>query len=149
MASTVAGASAVWERKRGPRHAPYRRDDLQRWLEKYSAEMRPEDSLLDEMRRVQKKAWELLGKFEAEQDWRGATVALREVRECVESLGELLARAVIKPVESEPRLEDALRAKLAILAALGSRGDGLTRELPLAELEAAERVLAITLPRPS
>ena len=51
------------------------------------------DSLLDEMRSVQRKAWELLSKTESEGDHRGAIVALREVRECLESLGEMLASA--------------------------------------------------------
>jgi hypothetical protein len=36
----------------------------------------------------------LLAKTEAEGDHRGAIVALREVRECLESLGDMLARAV-------------------------------------------------------
>src|SRR6516164_489936 len=52
------------------------------------------DSLLDEMRRVQRKAWELLSKTESEGDHRGAIVALREVRECLETLGAMLARQV-------------------------------------------------------
>jgi hypothetical protein len=51
------------------------------------------ESLLDEMRRVQRKAWELLSRTEAEGDHRGSIVALREVRECLESLGEMLAKA--------------------------------------------------------
>jgi hypothetical protein len=51
------------------------------------------DNLLDEMRRVQRKAWELLAKTESEGDHRGAIVALREVRECLESLGDMLANA--------------------------------------------------------
>jgi hypothetical protein len=42
---------------------------------------------------VQRKAWELLAKTESEGDHRGAIVALREVRECLESLGEMLAKA--------------------------------------------------------
>lgn len=50
-------------------------------------------SLLDEMRRVQEKAWELLGKMQDEGDHRGSVVALREVRECLESLDTMLARA--------------------------------------------------------
>lgn len=61
-----------------------------------AAEKREEklgDGLLDEMRRVQQKAWELLGKAEGEGDTRGSIVALRETRECVESLGNMLARA--------------------------------------------------------
>src|SRR5215469_9354604 len=48
------------------------------------------DNLLEEMRRVQRKAWELLAKTESEGDHRGSTVALREVRECLGALGELL-----------------------------------------------------------
>jgi len=51
------------------------------------------DNLVDEMRRVQHKAWELLARTESEGDHRGAIVALREVRECLESLGEMLAKA--------------------------------------------------------
>jgi transposase len=51
------------------------------------------ESLLDEMRRVQRKAWELLARTEAEGDHRGGIVALREVRECLESLGEMLEKA--------------------------------------------------------
>jgi len=45
-------------------------------------------SLLD----VQRKAWELLDKAESAGDHRGAIVAMREVRECLESLGDMLAR---------------------------------------------------------
>ena len=51
------------------------------------------DSLLGEMRRVQHKAWELLAKTESVDDHRGSIVALREVRECLESLGEMLEKA--------------------------------------------------------
>jgi len=47
-------------------------------------------NLLDEMRRVQRKAWELLARTESEGDHRGSIVALREVRECLSALGELL-----------------------------------------------------------
>jgi len=56
-------------------------------------EMREErlgDNLLDEMGRVQRKAWELLSKTESEGDHRSSIVALREVRECLSALGELL-----------------------------------------------------------
>ena len=49
--------------------------------------------LLTEARRVRDKAWELLRKMESEGDHRGSVVALREVRECVETLGSLLSRA--------------------------------------------------------
>src|ERR1700676_3102859 len=51
------------------------------------------ETLLDEMRRVQRKAWKLLARTESEGDHRGSIVALREVRECLESLGEMLAKA--------------------------------------------------------
>jgi transposase len=51
------------------------------------------ETLLDEMRRVQRKAWELLARTESAGDHRGAIVALREVRECLKSLGEMLAKA--------------------------------------------------------
>ena len=60
------------------------------------------DNLLDEMRRVQRKAWELLAKTESERDHRGSIVALREVRECLESLGEMLANAPDVTGNGEP-----------------------------------------------
>ena len=46
-------------------------------------EKRGGETLLDEMRRVQRKAWELLARTESEGDHRGSIVALREVRECL------------------------------------------------------------------
>jgi hypothetical protein len=49
--------------------------------------------LLGEVERVRQTAWELLGKMESEGDHRGSVVALREVRECLESQGEMLAKA--------------------------------------------------------
>jgi hypothetical protein len=61
-----------------------------------AAERREEclgDNLLDEMRRVQRKTWELLSRTESEGDHRASIVALREVRECLESLGEMLSHA--------------------------------------------------------
>jgi transposase len=51
------------------------------------------DSLLDQMERVQSKAWELLANTEAQGDNRAAIIALREVRECLQSLGVILAKA--------------------------------------------------------
>ena len=48
-----------------------------------------------EMRRVQRKAWELLAKTEADGDNRGAIVALREVRECIRALGDMLSLATV------------------------------------------------------
>jgi len=51
------------------------------------------DSLLDELKRGNGKAWELLSKAESEGDYRGAIVALREARECVEAQDKMLARA--------------------------------------------------------
>jgi hypothetical protein len=51
------------------------------------------NSLLDEMRRMNRKAWDLLGKAESEGDYRGAIVGLREARECIEAQDKMLARA--------------------------------------------------------
>jgi hypothetical protein len=51
------------------------------------------DSLFDEMRRMNGKAWELLGKAESEGDYRGAIVGLREARECIEAQEKMLSRA--------------------------------------------------------
>jgi transposase len=70
------------------------------------------ETLLDEMRRVQRKAWDLLAKTESEGDHRGSIVALREVRECLESLGEMLAKAKTSEPEQDEhwdvsRLSDA------------------------------------------
>jgi hypothetical protein len=63
------------------------------------------DSLLDDMRRVQRKAWELLSRTESEGDHRGSIVALREVRECLQSLGEMLAKAEEKTKRLEARTD--------------------------------------------
>jgi hypothetical protein len=49
--------------------------------------------LLVERERAWRKAWELLSKMEAEGDHRGSVVALREARECLETLGSLLSGA--------------------------------------------------------
>jgi len=51
------------------------------------------DTIFDEIRRLQGKALELLGKMESEGDYRGAIVASREVRECLVSLNGLLTKA--------------------------------------------------------
>ena len=51
------------------------------------------DGIFAEMRSILAKARELSGKMEAEGDHRGSVVALREMRECLESLGEMLAKA--------------------------------------------------------
>jgi hypothetical protein len=50
-------------------------------------------SLLEETERIRQKAWEILGKLEAEGDHRGSVVALREIRESLETFGNLLSRA--------------------------------------------------------
>ena len=50
-------------------------------------------SLFDEMGRIHQKAWELHARAESEGDHRGAIIALREVRECLESLGKMLTKA--------------------------------------------------------
>src|SRR5262252_2620296 len=49
------------------------------------------NDLLEEMGRIQEKAWELFAKTEAEGDYRASIAALREVRQCLESLGNALA----------------------------------------------------------
>jgi len=51
------------------------------------------DTIFDEIRRLQGKALELLGKMESEGDYRDAIVAAREVRECLVSLNGLLTKA--------------------------------------------------------
>jgi hypothetical protein len=69
------------------------------------------DSLLDDMRRVQRKAWEPLSRTESEGDNRGSIVALREVHECLQSLGEMLAKAE----EKTRQLDPAIHAEIAIV----------------------------------
>jgi len=54
------------------------------------------ERVLDEIQRVQRKLWEVLGKMEAPEDHRGSGVALREIRECMESHDERLAKAALK-----------------------------------------------------
>lgn len=50
------------------------------------------ENLLEEMCRVQRKAWELLALTESDGDHRGSIVALREVRECFELLAKMLSQ---------------------------------------------------------
>jgi hypothetical protein len=73
------------------RHKNHTVQAIERAQEKREA--RIGENLLGEMQRVQHKAWEILARMEAEGDTRGSVVALREVRECMESLGNMLARA--------------------------------------------------------
>jgi len=112
------------------RHREHVGSAIQRASEKH--EERLGDNLLGEMRRVQRKAWELLARTESEGDHRASIVALREVRECIESLGEMLARAggseeiVIKVVHvgsslPKPPLEAPFRPKAVGGAALNSQ----------------------------
>jgi transposase len=62
-------------------------------------EVKAGDNILDEMKRIQAKGWELLSRTENEKDHRGSIVALREIRECLGTLGEMLEKA--KEKESE------------------------------------------------
>lgn len=71
-------------------------------------------NLLDESERIWEKAWKLLDKLEADGDYRGSVVALREVRECIEMFGGLLSRG------SDVSLTDA--SDNAILAEAKRRG---------------------------
>lgn len=74
------------------------------------------DNLLDQLRRMNQKAWDLLGKAESEGDYRGAIVGLREARECIEAQDKMLARAsesnfgrpelVVNVVYSQPVSEE-------------------------------------------
>lgn len=62
--------------------------------------------LVDELLRINRKAWELLAKMEVEGDHRGSVVALREVRECVATQDEMLSRAMkLKTVAEPPSIE--------------------------------------------
>jgi hypothetical protein len=71
------------------------------------AQMRREerigDGIFEELRRVLDKAWELLEKFEAEGDTRGAVVALREVRASLESIEAM-----------QSRVDDVKRARIVV-----------------------------------
>ena len=95
------------------------------------------DNLLDEMRRVLSKAWELLGRAESEGDHRASIVALREVRECLESLGEMLAKADVAQ-DSRVNLAQVIEAARRRVAAHESpkivvtlvSPDGERREMP-------------------
>lgn len=63
-------------------------------------------NLVDELLRINRKAWELLAKMEAEGDHRGSVVALREVTECVSTQDEILSRAMkVQAVTDPPSIE--------------------------------------------
>jgi hypothetical protein len=50
------------------------------------------DGIFEELRRVLRKAWELLSKAESEGDTRGAVVALREVRASLETIDAMQSK---------------------------------------------------------
>jgi hypothetical protein len=60
---------------------------------------RHEDNLHTQIGRVQAKLWALLGKMESEGDHRGAVVALREIRESLETIDRIMMRAQGSPEE--------------------------------------------------
>jgi hypothetical protein len=62
------------------------------------------DNLLDELRRMNRKAWDLLGKAESEGDYRGAIVGLREA-------GSAL-RLKTRCLQERPRMASADRSML-------------------------------------
>ena len=70
-----------------------------------------------EAERIRHKAWELLGKLEAEGDHRGSVVALREIRECLDTLGNLLSCAAdggLSDVPDTAILQEAKRRGLKL-----------------------------------
>jgi hypothetical protein len=72
-------------------------------------------NLHGEAERIRHKAWELLGKLEAAGDHRGSLVALREVRECLETIGDLLSSAAdfgLSDVPDKAILFEARRREL-------------------------------------
>ena len=93
--------------------------DVVQFHESHHAPERQEEKhgldLLVEAERVRHKAWELLGRLEAEGDHRGSVVALREVRGCMETLGGLLNRANgLADVSDAAILEEAKRRGLSL-----------------------------------
>jgi hypothetical protein len=73
--------------------------------------------LLEEAERVRAKAWELMNRAEGEGDTRGAVVALREARGCLETLGSLLSTAAgvsLADAKNEQILEEVKRRNLKV-----------------------------------
>ena len=85
-----------------------------------AAEQRKEKHGLDlfvEAERIRHKAWELLDKLEAEGNHRGSVVALREIRECLDTLGNLLSCAADGGLSNLPDtaiLQEAKRRDLKL-----------------------------------
>ena len=73
------------------RHKPHVSQAIVKAEEK--REERLGDNLIEGMSRIQRKLWEILAKMEASGDHRGEVVALREVRETMESQNKLLEKA--------------------------------------------------------
>lgn len=70
---------------------------------------RLEDDLLAQIRRLADRAWALLDKMEGEGDLRGAVIGLRETRETLATLNELLGRAGGEPGTSvSPEVDMAI-----------------------------------------
>lgn len=74
-------------------------------------EERYEDGLLGKIERVQAKLWEVLARMESEGDHRGSVVALREIRESLETIDRVGTRANGSPSEHALHLEIAERLR--------------------------------------
>lgn len=62
------------------------------------------DGICEQLRQVLNRTWQVVDKMESEGDNRGAIVALREVRECLESIKELVLKAEGGPNEITVRI---------------------------------------------
>jgi hypothetical protein len=80
-------------------------------------------NVLAEAERLRAKAWDLLKRAENEGDTRGAVVALREARECLETLAGMLSgkNLDLASVSDEAILAEARRRGLNIHGQYGLR----------------------------
>lgn len=74
-----------------------------------------QDSILNQIKRVQEKLWEVLAKMESERDHRGMVVACREIRESLECVDRILTRTNGGPTEQQifAEITERMRAALA------------------------------------
>ena len=114
------------------RHKAHVGQAIQRASER--REERHGDNLLAEIGRVQGKLWAVLAKMEAEGDNRGAIVALREIRESLETIDRMTTReaggagelAGINEVAE--RISEALKRMRQARVAQGGPGNGRSND---------------------
>jgi hypothetical protein len=73
-----------------------------------------EDRLVSGIENVQKRLWEVFEAMRDGEDLRGAVVALKEIRECLESIDRIVSKAKGSPTEQQILAEITEHMRVAV-----------------------------------